>query len=684
MATLEQVESAFLKADAAGDTESASVLANEVRRLRSEQAMQQQPSSAKEALASLDKINRVVAPSPEQPSKPYSFDPLKRIYGAADAATALLSGIQASVIGNVAGAAGGLYSKATGGPDISEDVRRDVTEAMTYSPRSDYGRATLGDVGNLMNTQVGKMVQGLPIAGQELQTLARATKQIRPAMEMRGAEKALKASDEGWANSAQIDAAQTAQKLGLTVPSSTIVERAIGKDTMSKAIAKVNAPKVQELAKRDMGMPTNRPPTKESFNTALEKAGEVRNVIKQIPSVVDDGTTATQLRTLIPDELIDNASEVRKISASVSRAEKWIADGMSGSQILDNISDMRKKASAVYKADNPGPAKMAKADAQMGIANALEEMLDRHLSSDPSQSATLAAFRNSRAEQAKIYMYKNAFDQNLQSFDPMKIARLTAKDNAITGIAADLGKVAGVFPESVGVKPTVAESFMAKHASRFGLSGLIGGAVGLPFGVPMQAALAAGAGAEVLAPFAARKIAESGRRSTLANDPRLGKFGSSIRQTPEELSLAPLGASIMPTAQSSVAPQIRGLLGIADEAQPGGGGLQMPVMDFNINRPKPIGRNFVGPLAKGERPPSSLWSPMERELLAPDMASPYQQGILNELRHLIGDDLPPVYAPLDIVGDPLAPLIDTYRSALQSGKPTKFKIEKTKRRGLLD
>jgi hypothetical protein len=59
----------------------------------------------------------------------------------------------------------------------------------------------------------------------------------------------------------------------------------------------------------------------------------------------------------------------------------------------------------------------------------------------------LDQFRDARQKMARTYVYEGATDFNTGMVDVSKLARITAKDNALTGDIASLGKIAGNFPD---------------------------------------------------------------------------------------------------------------------------------------------------------------------------------------------------------------------------------------------
>ena len=78
---------------------------------------------------------------------------------------------------------------------------------------------------------------------------------------------------------------------------------------------------------------------------------------------------------------------------------------------------------------------------------------------------------------ARTYAYEAATDFNTGMVDVGKLARITAKDNALTGDIAALGKIAGNFPEAFTTQAT-SKFYELPRATRSGLAGGAGALLG--------------------------------------------------------------------------------------------------------------------------------------------------------------------------------------------------------------
>jgi hypothetical protein len=100
--------------------------------------------------------------------------------------------------------------------------------------------------------------------------------------------------------------------------------------------------------------------------------------------------------------------------------------------------------------------------------------------------------------------------------DVNKLARITSKDNALTGDIASLGRIAGNFPDVFSAQPT--PGFLtAPRLSRSGAGGAAGALVGSQFGLTgsILGGVLGGAAGETASALAARRLASPGYQAGL-------------------------------------------------------------------------------------------------------------------------------------------------------------------------
>ena len=360
----------------------------------------------------------------------------------------------------------------------------------------------------------GTATQARTAAGRGVQAAKEAT--VGPMLERRAEAR----SAESYARAPQIDAAKDAQRLGIAL-NPTDLQPTIGPRALSamagargaEKIVEVNRPAVNRAARQDMGMPpTATLNSRKPFDEARAALAEPYNKIKEIPLIQADDEALAALEALRPPETyIGGELAARKVNRLVDSAVKQMSGGMSGKAFLDNISKLRKDARRIYDSKASGPAELDLADTNMAIANVLEQGADRSVF-DPK---LLKEYRDARQKMARIYAYESVTDFNTGLVDPAKIARITAKDNALTGDLAALGRIAGNFPDAFGVNP--AAPWYTAKATRSGLAGAAGALAGAPFGLTgsILGGTIGGLAGEFGSQFAANRLASQAYQSRL-------------------------------------------------------------------------------------------------------------------------------------------------------------------------
>ena len=330
---------------------------------------------------------------------------------------------------------------------------------------------------------------------------------------------------ENQANALRADAANKAKQMGIvlnpadsnpTVPNK--VKSAIaGHDDISAKAANTNRTKWTELASDEMGIPRGTPLTADAFENARAQVSGPYNAVRNGPPLMPTQNAMTEIRALVPEELIGGKQAVGKATKLIDDALAKVQGVMSGEEAIKNITQLRKDANNIYSSANkPTPKQRAQADASLGIANALETLIEENYAHDP---AFVANLRDARKAMAKTYAYEAATDLNTGLVNPQKIAKMTAKDSNLTGTIADIGHVAGNFPDvarTTGItdqltKPTLVRGGVGGTAG-FGL----GAAVGMPFAGSVIGATLGATGAGVVR---ARILSKGGQAAAVPRGP---------------------------------------------------------------------------------------------------------------------------------------------------------------------
>ena len=144
MATLEELESALIKADAAGNADDARVFAGEIRRLRAQQGTQQQQAVPNQAQ---------VSPEQDQPAIPIERERVQPEEGEGPAwqkalrnlppavAGDMIAGITGGLLGQIKGGLEGIYAASTEGAEAGAEAVERGAEQLSYQPRTEGGQA---------------------------------------------------------------------------------------------------------------------------------------------------------------------------------------------------------------------------------------------------------------------------------------------------------------------------------------------------------------------------------------------------------------------------------------------------------------------------------------------------------------------------------------------------------------
>ena len=392
--------------------------------------------------------------------------------------------------------------------------------------QSEFAKSVLGGLGNVLETaKVPALTPGMltaPVrpataAGRQVAApVANELGMIKGAAENVLAERqAVKAGEraaQSFQEAPRIEAAQEANRLGINLnPAASnptmrnrLKEAMVGGEDLDKAIAESNKGQWGRIAKNELGLPETETLSPAAYAKARQAANKPYEDIKKIGNFVADEDTITALNDLRQSEaLIGGEATKGTIDKLIDSAVSRTQGGLTGKDLLDNISNLRKDARTIYKKTDLSPEQRAVADANIGIANALEGLVEKNLAGNPK---LLEQFRDARTKMAKSYAYENATDMNTGILDPLKIAQLTAKDNALTGDIAAIGKIAGNFPETVSTTPRGLPAKTISHLTRSGVPGAVGFLLGSAVGTPGLGIITGAAAGQVAARIGAKRV----------------------------------------------------------------------------------------------------------------------------------------------------------------------------------
>ena len=355
------------------------------------------------------------------------------------------------------------------------------------------------------------------------------------------------ASLKDYARGPQIDAIAEAQRLKLALNPTDIQPTTMPKLTSLaagekgvEAITAANKTRVREIALNEMDLPlTSQLDTNVPYKQARTKLEGPYREVEKLPIQQADDAMMQRLEGIRSDLDVIGAKEYAPaISKIVDDAISKTETGLTGEGLLKNIKILRERAKKTYDNKSASTEALDVADTNLKIATELESLIDNSI----TNPKLLAEFRDAREKMARTYAYEGATDFNTGLVDVSKLARITSKNNALTGDIASLGKIAGNYPDVFTTK--VASPWVkAVELGRTGFAGSLGGlggyaAGGYP-GMVIGSVLSAGAG-KAGQSFAANRLASPGYQA-----------GLQLRDA--RIPVNQLGASMQPAATPAAA-----------------------------------------------------------------------------------------------------------------------------------
>lgn len=289
-------------------------------------------------------------------------------------------------------------------------------------------------------------------------------------------------------------------------PSAPVValESVAGKAATQQIASGRNQEVTNKLAARAIGLSPNQTITPQALNEIRQKAGQSYKAIKETGTVTPDmqyfddlgkiRQTTSEIAKDFPDADIGSGEAIDKLVKSLAQ------DKFDASSAVEYIKQLRKSATSLLSGANAAdPAKTSLGRAQRDAAEALEEMVTRHLAQ--TGRADLARnFDEARRLIAKTYTVQGALETT-GNVNAAKLAALLRRGKPLSPELETAASFAGAFPKAA-VTP---ERFGSPGVSALDAAMTAGGAVTLPFlGTSPFAALAYPA-----ARYGARNIALS-------------------------------------------------------------------------------------------------------------------------------------------------------------------------------
>lgn len=290
-------------------------------------------------------------------------------------------------------------------------------------------------------------------------------------------------------------AAEAGQAAGYVVPPTqvrpSLVNRTLegfaGKLTTAQNASARNQPVTNELARKAIGAADLSP---ESLASVRSRANQAYDLLgKSAPFQADDAfRSALERASGASKQMAADFPELR--NAEVSALVEGLAGrGEFGAQsTIEAVKQLRFAGSGNKGAMDP--AKRALGSAQMKVAGALEDLIERNLERGGAPEL-LTNFRDARTTLAKVYDIEKALNPASGNVDAAKLAQLLKKGRPLTGELKTAAEFGAQFPKAVNTPErmgSLPQSSPLDWAAALGVGAATGGSpiaalglVGRPF-----------------------------------------------------------------------------------------------------------------------------------------------------------------------------------------------------------
>lgn len=427
------------------------------------------------------KKRKAMALSAPSETSPISRDIPTGMRGGLEAAASLASGTYAGPMSGIAGMVGAVLPGPQG---QGADWQRQTQEALTYAPRTEMGRksAEAAAYPFVKLSELAEKAGGAitDVAGPEAGTATNVALNAIPLAVGGALPRTAKPVPKTLPNAALAEAADAGYFVTPTQVNKNILTRAAegisGYAKMEKLASTKNQKVTNNLIKEDLGIDPKESISVHSLETKRAEAGKAYEAVKSsVKAIKPDAQFRKDLADLRGDysnasrefpDLIKN-TDIENLISSLN------VDRASPSSMIELTRKLRKDAAANLKSFD-SPDKQALGFAQRNASAALEELIDRALTS-VGKGGLVSDFRKARQQIAKTYDVEAALNETTGDVSARYLARLYDKGKPLTGGMEKAAKFARAF------EGTARDVGKMRDQSEFGygdfLLGSLGGAV---------------------------------------------------------------------------------------------------------------------------------------------------------------------------------------------------------------
>jgi hypothetical protein len=224
-----------------------------------------------------------------------------------------------------------------------------------------------------------------------------------------------------------------------------VAERIAGKTLLEQMMSVRNQETTNKLARRAVGVGEDTPLTSDSMKAVRKEAAtQGYEPIKRIGSVATDTQYLNDLAGVEQAFTGQAASFPGAVPNKVQQiVNSHLVQNFDAGDAIKRIQDLRNDASASFRRGEPDIA-----NAQRGIANALENQVERGIQASGASNAAqmLDDFRAARQRMAISYAVENAIREGTNNVSASKLASDLQRGKYMTGDLQNIAEFASRFP----------------------------------------------------------------------------------------------------------------------------------------------------------------------------------------------------------------------------------------------
>jgi hypothetical protein len=371
-----------------------------------------------------------------------------------------------SMIAKPASGIAGLATTAlTGGDaDAGVAVQNAVKDKLTYEPSTKMGQVAP----QVLGAPTGAAIKGWGMIGEPFGLKEAAEKTVETGMDIAGvkgmAPKGTKIGSKTVTKLTQPqEAILEAQKSGFkALPAeanprsvkSNVVQTVAQADRLSKNLNVDNLETAGKLVREDLKLGPDARIDRTVLKNLRTLAGNAYGRLKSLPDQVPNNPKYDAAIIALTDEFaaiqehtpgLFNLNEIHRIQKSLAQSASptghWTADG-----IVDITRKLRETANRTLKSERADSTAIESAYAMRKGADALEHLLEDHLTSTGNKSY-LDAFRDARTQLAKLHTVEESVNPETGRIDPQKVRREYEAGVPLSGGLEKVAKAAAAMPE---------------------------------------------------------------------------------------------------------------------------------------------------------------------------------------------------------------------------------------------